>query len=670
MGTSYDHNYLMLFTINPVQAFVEQARKSQDLYWGSFLLSYLSWKGIQLLCDKYGEDNIIFPSLKGQPLFEFWEKGQGVLSDRRIADILGIPTIPNRFLALIPEGKPEELKELGREIEKNIREEFICIGQRINKELDIPFNNEQLRQLEDCFSYYWAAVPLDSSQNNGGNGYADAYERVERLLGVRKNIRDFTQLKEAAGVKCNICGQRNVLFFKSLSAKSEVQKNTIGTFSINRMQKNEGAVELPDVSEKYLKRGEGICAVCFTKRCAEKYFMPLFDHKLKEDFPSNAMIALLPYLKKVKSSLVATYKDLLKDKFDEQLLYEENVTQSYFIKNQIDINVETARRTLADILEDGKRKGIKQTKYYAVIMLDGDNMGKWIREGDGGSLDPDTHRRISDSLKNYSLECARDIVEKEQRGRLIYSGGDDVLAMVNLEALFDVMIELRAAFSGHIGKDGGVDFTMSSKGEIEKEGYTFKVLGSRATASMGVCISHYKIPFWEVINMVRKQEKKAKEIDAGKNAFAIALLRHNGEIKETRGRWFEEGMLSQGTIGMAKKVLNELIGGNFTVAFVYTLRKEIMPLMNSKGKFIDDNCAVREGILGVEIKRLLSRACNISKDKNETSKEYLARCRQKVDELTDLLIQTFVLSGDNMESFLSLLEIVAFIYKEVGEIEG
>lgn len=63
---------LFLFTICPVQSFIGQARKTQDLYWGSFILSYLCWCGIKEVAKDYGPDCIIFPDIHGQPLCDFW----------------------------------------------------------------------------------------------------------------------------------------------------------------------------------------------------------------------------------------------------------------------------------------------------------------------------------------------------------------------------------------------------------------------------------------------------------------------------------------------------------------------------------------------------------------------------------------------------------------------
>jgi len=107
-------------------------------------------------------------------------------------------------------------------------------------------------------------------------------------------------------------------------------------------------------------------------------------------------------------------------------------------------------------------KDKKPSSYYAVILLDGDNMGKWLsgeklppienaynseiwnkipeefkrnlkEKSPNKMLTPAIHEAISVALKNYSLEIVRHVVEEEYLGRIVYSGGDDVLALINLK---------------------------------------------------------------------------------------------------------------------------------------------------------------------------------------------------------------------------------------------
>jgi len=53
--------YLFLFTIGPVQSFISQARKTQDIYAGSFLLSHLIDSVMKELEDKVNNCELIFP---------------------------------------------------------------------------------------------------------------------------------------------------------------------------------------------------------------------------------------------------------------------------------------------------------------------------------------------------------------------------------------------------------------------------------------------------------------------------------------------------------------------------------------------------------------------------------------------------------------------------------
>ena len=65
--------HLFLFTIGPVQSFIAQARKTQDLYAGSRILSDL----IEFALQKVGEEHIIYPAKT-------------------------VPSKPNRFIAKVP----------------------------------------------------------------------------------------------------------------------------------------------------------------------------------------------------------------------------------------------------------------------------------------------------------------------------------------------------------------------------------------------------------------------------------------------------------------------------------------------------------------------------------------------------------------------------------------
>ena len=86
--------------------------------------------------------------------------------------------------------------------------------------------------------------------------------------------------------------------------------------------------------------------------------------------------------------------------------------------------------------------------YFAVLALDGDQMGAWL----GGEHNRDGPTKqfrgdLSHRLSNFALHCVRPIVEACD-GRLIYAGGEDVLALLPADTAVDCARFLRAAYRG------------------------------------------------------------------------------------------------------------------------------------------------------------------------------------------------------------------------------
>jgi len=207
-------------------------------------------------------------------------------------------------------------------------------------------------------------------------------------------------------------------------------------------------------------------------------------------------------------------------------------------------------------------KDKKPSSYYAVILLDGDNMGKWLsgeklppienaynseiwnkipeefkrnlkEKSPNKMLTPAIHEAISVALKNYSLEIVRHVIEEEYLGRIVYSSGDDVLALVNLRDLLEVLRKLRVGFSGQLKfLNGHTEVAWENRsGFIEKDGKYFLTMGPNASLSAGVLISHYKSPLKVVLDRVRELEKEAKQ-NKDKDSFSIGLMKRSGGLRE------------------------------------------------------------------------------------------------------------------------------------------
>ena len=610
--------YLFLFTIGPVQSFIAQARKTQDLYTGSFLLSYL----IDFAMNK------LKSSLN--------EKCEFIFPDKNVK------SKPNRFIATI---ESDDIKVAGNNLENYVRKEFQKIAKTALDSLNIKHKDEfkELfrKQIEMHLQVNWVAIPLKDD-------YAHSYEKLERNLGAIKNVRQFDQLNNGngeTGRKCSLCGERNVKVYQ-LNDKEikngglKVRKD--GLLSKLYMKKDDVIFFKPKNSEDRLKlaKGEGLCAVCFTKRFADKYFE---KESYTKHFPSTAEIAAMDWLKKIPNEEKEEYKKNFEN-FDEQLFYEENLREEYLKKcvhSKDEKSLSNARKKLKDFCKTKDKNGNKMgkpPKYYALIMLDGDSMGKWLSgeflEDKGKKELRNFHKKLSEELGTYAKDVENIIKEPKPKGKLVYAGGDDVMAFVNLENLFETLKDLRTNFP-----------------KFEKLG--FKIANDRkSTASAGIVIAHYKTPLSEVLKWARKMEHEAKE-NGGRDAFAIAVLKHTGEIRKTVLKW-QYGTSS--IIEILKKVV-EALKEDYSNTFIKNLDNEFRLLMDKKGKYDE------RGILKTEIKRLVNRSCIIKKRKNETKKRFEARKKLSINNLTEGLFMLCT-NSKSLNNFLSALDIADFMERE------
>lgn len=732
---------LFIFSLGPVQSFIAQARKTQDLYWGSYILSYLTWKAIESIADMYGPDSIIFPDINGQPQCDLWLERNNIHIEQSNSSHIINPTIPNRFMAIVPESDQKNISSLGQRLEEIVSLEFERMSEAVIKELRCEKPACFHDQIKSFLQIYWTAVPLPRDDEgrhdwenalqlvapffkdeslrekrelinfimsnsayrpNIGTVYNVLVSFAEKTLGAIKNVRPFSQLAEA-GRKCSLCGERNVLFYRM--SDNEVKGNRKADELKKRKLFNTSAVVLDrNFPQKYLQLGEGLCAVCFTKRCAEKYFLKGYNFAQWPEFPSIATIAQKNILRAIENDPeFIAYTQYFENEdrsklFEPQLLYEENINNDYLRKNGILINasIDTIKNAHKKLSKKWERSNLKQTKYYAVIMLDGDNMGKWlsgefapyiekiyhprvwenIRQHNAAfasqvkekrrPLTPALHAAISTALKEYSLTFVKQIVEEYGSGKLVYAGGDDVLAFVPLETLLDVMIKLRAAFSGHVtmkDNDMLVNFDKDVSGFVDIGNRILITMGPNATASTGVCIAHYKTPLGEAIAAARRMEKKAKEHQREKDSFAICVMKHSGEIIETVHGWRgvllneERERYPEGTIALLKRLIAHLSNGEFTSTYLFHIREEFYRFM-SYDSSIDRTKKVSNEIILSELKRLLSRSCQIS-GRDEKEKE---RKRRMIDELHNDLFDLF--TSTSLENFISFNEVALFITRE------
>ncbi len=219
--------------------------------------------------------------------------------------------------------------------------------------------------------------------------------------------------------------------------------------------------------------------------------------------------------------------------------------------------------------------------YYALLLMDGDRMGAWlaadpevtgkehrdsfhprvrrgVEEAGGEELrayaqapraaTPAWHMAISEALNHFALRLAPAAVE-EHYGRILYAGGDDLMAMLPVADLPGAMAAVRAAYSGIGPKDTGLPegpdsgrleapYTRQANGFVLHHDRLLRLMGENATASCGAVVAHHKAPLGAVLRELRAAEARAKE-QGGRNAFSISVVKRSGGALYLTARWGE-----------------------------------------------------------------------------------------------------------------------------------
>jgi len=459
---SDSEKYLYICAIGPVQDFIATARTSQDLRFGSWLLSELSKAAAQSISN--GPHQLIFPAPE-QDL----EPGSEL-------------SVANKIVAIV-EGDPKSIVDqvwqaVNQRLKQVYKETFDF--DRVNGDVDWELVEEQIN---DLIEFYWASVPYMGEQN-----YTKARAQAEALLAARKNTRDFQQATGREGIpKSSLDGFRESVLPSELKSMSDDKFYTA----------------------YHAEPGEALSGIDLLKRWGEAE---------SASFPSTTDVAAQPFQimlrKEGKEQLLLQHINILLKRYTER----KETEGTYFYAERLMqlISDKTKRREFrcefANIFED---EGIHQqpSPYYALLLADGDNMGKTIDAQD----DVKKHQRLSRRLSEFASAAYQLIVDHS--GTPIYVGGDDVLAYLPLHTALQCVSDLNGKFKEHME-----DFSYQANE------------GSRSPKLSGaLVIAHHLTPLSDVRDMARKAEKAAKGIP-GKNALVIVSSKRGGVERTASAR--------------------------------------------------------------------------------------------------------------------------------------
>jgi CRISPR-associated protein Cmr2 len=603
-------SYFMNIAIGPVQDFINTARRSRDLWFGSWLLSELSKAAAHEIVRLCKAENLIFPNpedpsdLVAGP----FQKG----SDFCVVNkIVAIVTDPEATADAVEQALRKRLSELAKQA-------FTRLEGDSHFRRDMAFE-----QINDLPEFYWAAYPLANPFDKAE--YRQARAMAEALLSSRKSTRCFLPVSWGNPVpKSSLDGQREAVIKE-------------------RVYRQEGFDEekkLLKLRHKYGLRSmaEQLCGVGLLKRLGQR--------GNDDSFFSTSHVAALPLIQQIQNAAaVTTYIKTLTDlgldesdlgkvprhsqaepqhafsrnvrvfngeklanekrPYDGHLLFEGRLSD-FFDQVTEKQELEKARAALRTFFKTTKLK--EPLPYYAVLLGDGDRMGGTIDNQETN----EEHRQLSRCLSQFTA-AVRDIVEKDHQGWVVYAGGDDVLAFAPLHKLIECARALADKFED--------SFSMSNKADGGK--FTDKD-GKSPTLSMGIAIAHHLDPLSDALDLARRAEKAAKAVD-GKNALAVIVSKRSGPETLVKGHWTEVDMRLQ--------------------RFTYLHRAEAIP----DGAAYDLQTMARElehvpGAIAVEAKRILERKRTkqgtegLSKKIINELMEYLGRNDYSAQDLAKELI--------------------------------
>ncbi len=543
MSQQYFH-----FTLGPVQGFVAQARRTQDLWSGSFLLSFLSVVAMKE-AERQGA-KILFP----KPDEDFIN----ILTKKNIQQNENVPkqgTIPNRFKAKVPSNfVPDKVIQAVQDAWCAIAD---TVYQSDLKHLEI-FQSKHKALWDSQIKYFWDMVWALTPDFDDSS-----------ILDKRKNWRTHFRPIQY-GTKCMIMEG-----YQELSCTLRPNSLEQKTFwkSLRKHIKS---------GKTDLKEGEVLCAIAYIKRRFARTFkqlsvmMPsgwqLTGWQVSNKVPSVQDIAAAHWIAnvmtlaksnpQVKQNLINFYKEASPfniEKSETNILIEcvkhvvnqrdstlpkiHRLDGTVFFSTELENypDMQSLHHALEQLYHSSECIS-PASPFYAILLMDGDSLGQYMSK-------PEYQDLISTALKKFTQKVPSIVLKNN--GFLIYSGGDDVLALTPINDALTCANQLRLHYQECFNK---TDIVTSLSGAIE--------------------YVHIKTPFMKGICDVHPLLDQIAKEQTGRNSLAIRLQKPGNQTAQWSQPWeraVEGDLIVLEEIANGFKQAEEHAPG-FSSQFIYRLR--------------------------------------------------------------------------------------------------
>lgn len=515
-------SYLVTLALGPVQSMIGAARRTRDLWCGSWLLAEASAAAaleLHRACQSEtaaSGDGLIFPA-PGNP-------EQALTPNERVGD--DEANIANIIRARITAESERQLRIQIDRARKAATDRIAALCDQSRSRLKgLPIHDELFEaQKNDILEIFAAWVKIENDD------YGKAAARLGGLLAARKATRDF----KAAARTAEDLGYG--------IPKSSLDGARESVIDVPHKERDTPKYRTALRKLGLMGRMEELDALGLAKRLAgdveqfTAYSRVAADSWIKEARERPGFDALKNTYEELVSRDLATrvrgnggiYQDLPYDaqmlfgfRLDNALSQLKSMPKDNSGDSRFPDDAQQGAQLLNDLRRAQQKLGLGEPVPYAVILkADGDRMGELLNR----AKSIEDSREISRSL--HSFACSVRTLVRESRGHAIYAGGDDVLAILPLQNAIDCAARLAQSFRE----------TMNPV--AERLGLA---ANTRPTLSVGLGIGHLVEP----LGFLRKRADEAEHVAKGngtatpRNALAIALGVRSGTEVRWRCNWNE-----------------------------------------------------------------------------------------------------------------------------------
>lgn len=550
----------MIISIGPVQSMIASARKSGDLWRGSWLLSELAKACAKSL--KENNAHLIFPFVEND---EYLKENSDF-------------SVGNKLQAVIEAGNKDDLEKILNQAKQAVKVRY---RNETNAALE-QLNQNDIRtdiwqsQIDDMTEIQWAWTKIENDD------YISASKKANQVLASRKATRDFNPLAISPFASDLMIPKSSLDGFRETVLKENTEKDN----NLTRKKLSLAKSEQLDVLGVIKRLGFDKVSEQFTpisRVMADAWIDKVSDDELKPIREICENLVQQGIITRVKGNK-GIYQ---KFPYDAQLLYPSRLEVEIKTWAGCDDGIGDNLKLLQEKLKPLFKEYGEPYRYGALLLADGDRMGELLDKAQTQKQ----HQAITQALSNFAGSVAD--MMRAYRGHCIYAGGDDVLGLVPLDKARECADALQQAFKNSLDK-------VADELKVDK----------KPTLSVGLAICHLMTPFGVVRELAGQAEKYAKgdhiqknlensDIHERRNALGVLLSVRGGNDIKLRFNWSDKNGL---------KCFDEFKSYYQNKQIPSRVAYDIREIYLHTKNFASDDDKLRTNIQSAELVRMLDKA--------------------------------------------------------------